>query len=340
MWPCSCCSQFSRLLHLGLLTVCFFGVLPSSQQIPHSLRYHLKDVRTAEEFRNVIRLYSFNDQQFENNKVKKEVALAESSEDNFEIDEIKLRDDKTKDGNIKYDDDDDDDDKPEITELPKCDPRATVVEVPKDDPNVFFYPPCVELEKCSGCCTSDLYECTAVKSKPVVVHVIVYGYLSNSGNLKEPYPITMQEDVSCECLCKVQKKHCNLNIHQYTQCSCQCIAGRQTCSETMYWDAQTCSCICHATPQQRICAKKRQVFDEELCRCDCKRHARERCQSPRVFNEFKCKCEDVLPSKTTSLAQVHKCLPTVCPLDVSFNLQSCQCDESETELNKYTTKSP
>ncbi|XP_033110983.1 uncharacterized protein LOC117112038 [Anneissia japonica] len=390
MWLCWNCSQ---ILRLHMLIVCLFGVISSSQQIPHSLKYHLKDVRTAEEFMKFILSYSsgqelnnVNDNMLDNEYMRRRVETGDDgmrrrveSGDDGDRGRVESGDDSmmrhvgsgddsmtrragSGDDSITRRVGSGDDEfhrnqllKPKrivhdqefmntkfehsIAELPKCIPRVKIVDVPKgDDPNVFFWPPCVTLRKCSGCCTSDLYECTAVRTQPVVINVLKYlPNFGDGGREFEEYSITMEEDDSCQCLCKVQQKHCNLNIHRYAQCSCQCIRGKQTCTDTMYWDTQTCSCVCNATPQQRVCSRKRQVFNEESCQCECKKHARERCQLPKVFNELKCKCEEVLVSKTTPTSQIRKCVPIICPVGINFDLISCQC-ELDTETAKITTK--
>ena len=47
----------------------------------------------------------------------------------------------------------------------------TVPLVSNEDPSVLFYPTCTRIERCGGCCSSELLACEPVKQETVLLQV-------------------------------------------------------------------------------------------------------------------------------------------------------------------------
>ena len=55
-----------------------------------------------------------------------------------------------------------------LAESGSCTPQPRSVTVPPDsDPNVIWWPSCVLLERCGGCCGNDLLECVPTQVETV-----------------------------------------------------------------------------------------------------------------------------------------------------------------------------
>jgi len=119
------------------------------------------------------------------------------------------------------------------SEQATCQPEMRTVELPSNEPNSVFFPNCVRLPRCGGCCgLSEMLECVPTKiSQKELTRARVRLKRSTSGkSLKEALPITIKVPVheACKCKCKVQEDDCDLYFHNYDQESCKCVCKNQS----------------------------------------------------------------------------------------------------------------
>jgi len=63
-----------------------------------------------------------------------------------------------------------------VAEADVCEPILRSVVIPPDsNPRVMFWPTCVRLEQCGGCCGHDSMECVPTQIEQVTVEVSHYG---------------------------------------------------------------------------------------------------------------------------------------------------------------------
>lgn len=99
--------------------------------------------------------------------------------------------------------------------------------VPKDerDPSVFYFPSCVLVKQCGGCCAHSGTICTPVEEveKTVVVKKTKYVNASKLLSLGD-MTMTVKEHTQCKCLCKKTQADCNSQqTFIKNQCRCECI---------------------------------------------------------------------------------------------------------------------
>lgn len=151
----------------------------------------------------------------------------------------------------------------------RCEPRFVTVMLPKDmDSNVLLWPPCTRIERCSGCCPSDVLVCEPVQTELVTFRVIknIMPYQGSPefqyGGMKE---VTVERHTKCDQRCRVKAHHCNPNIHDYLERDCRCrCKNRVTCASSKHiWRENNCKCEC---VQKRPCTGFAR-FDESTCEC-------------------------------------------------------------------------
>ncbi|XP_076319556.1 uncharacterized protein LOC143230242 isoform X3 [Tachypleus tridentatus] len=114
-----------------------------------------------------------------------------------------------------------------------CHPRPVPFQVPQpSDPASIFYPACVELHRCVGCCGHSQLTCTATSVKNVSRQ-------------------TKPEDCSTS--------------QQYKEDSCQCVCPfLQSCPEHQSWNTTLCACVCK---EVQYCSSGL-YFNTDVCRCE------------------------------------------------------------------------
>ncbi|MPC75093.1 hypothetical protein E2C01_069478 [Portunus trituberculatus] len=163
----------------------------------------------------------------------------------------------------------------EMATMATCKPEVRTVELdlPKQA-NTLFYPTCVRLEQCGGCCYGPLLTCRPKVTK-VVRYKVLKTVVNRSSNIdtarsrsdsrrqrrrrrrrrRETVPsyhvVEAIKHVQCECGCKVQEQDCNPTIHNYLQSECACVCKRRDeeakCeqqSSIKYWEKDSCACYC------------------------------------------------------------------------------------------------
>jgi hypothetical protein len=88
-----------------------------------------------------------------------------------------------------------------------CMPELTTVPLmPNTDSSVLFYPTCTRIERCGGCCSSDLLVCEPIRTEIVHFQVLKTQYAGGSRMKfagKESVPV--EKHTACKCQCKVKE---------------------------------------------------------------------------------------------------------------------------------------
>lgn len=149
----------------------------------------------------------------------------------------------------------------------------------KPEPGVAYYPFCVTLKKCGGCCPLSL-EC--VTKETVNRTVLIWEVSSTSMN---QISMTFLEDASCKCQCIIKSTDCtSKQTYNPSACQCQC-ATKATCPEdNKEWSHSKCDCICKVEEE---CTSNLRTWDKSLCRCGCINNA---CPLGQSRNTESCRC--------------------------------------------------
>jgi len=158
-----------------------------------------------------------------------------------------------------------------VTAADMCEPRPTTVAIPPhSDVGVMYWPTCVKVDRCGGCCGTDLLECAANETAPITVTVmksrvsdIDPEFVAFMGNVD----ITLIKHISCKCQCRTKPTDCNPAIQDYDEhsCSCRCRNSPEStsCPSSKRWDEKYCRCVC---PVLINCLDD-EYFDFNTCRC-------------------------------------------------------------------------
>lgn len=153
-----------------------------------------------------------------------------------------------------------------------CQPIDQVVSVvPADerDPTVFYFPSCVLIKQCGGCCAHSGTSCTAVETEDKTVTIRKTKFVGGS-KLQSMGDVTVQLKIhkKCRCQCMKTANDCNF-LQRYIpgQCRCECTnlkeAEECTNNPKKLWDSEKCRCVCRNT---RDCGSD-SIFDQEECEC-------------------------------------------------------------------------
>ncbi|KAI0218835.1 hypothetical protein LSAT2_029477 [Lamellibrachia satsuma] len=201
-----------------------------------------------------------------------------------------------------------------MAEPARCVPSVKAVPIPRDDKvDSIFFPTCVNVQRCGGCCGSEMLSCLPTQTKMVTYHVL---------NATYPYPgapqfkynglasFRLEKHTACECRCTVQSHHCHPTKHTYLadSCRCQCknTRGSTQCPLRKKWDERRCSCIC----EKQYSCYDNEYFDQHSC--SCQRRGRMRSPSTRSRNP----CAGII------------CEPTKEPI-ITGNSCACKVDPCE-----------
>lgn len=151
-----------------------------------------------------------------------------------------------------------------------CKPELRTISLMENkDPTLIYYPMCVRLEQCGGCCNHELLECQPTKTSPVNVTLMMTNYVGNK-TLKfiGKKTITLLKHEACSCDCKSKPKDCRgRQVYRKNECRCACVDEdeERECSEQpdKLWDSSTCQCTCREVQE----CSSGYVFDSSSCRC-------------------------------------------------------------------------
>ncbi|KAK7602771.1 hypothetical protein V9T40_006745 [Parthenolecanium corni] len=154
--------------------------------------------------------------------------------------------------------------------IANCKPELQTINL-KDtnDPTVIYYPMCVRLEQCAGCCNHELLMCQYTKSSPVNVTIMMTKYMGNK-TLKYigKKIVTLLRHNECQCDCKTKAKDCRGGqIYKQDECRCVCANGNeeQQCTKqhNKLWNPATCQCACRNITE----CSSGYFFDQNSCSC-------------------------------------------------------------------------
>lgn len=150
----------------------------------------------------------------------------------------------------------------------------TVPLMANTDPSVIFYPTCTRVERCGGCCSSELLVCEPTKTETILFQVLKTQYAGGTRMKfagKESVPV--EKHTACKCQCRVKESHCTANqIYIPGSCRCECsnLDDRNKCeadNQTRYWDSRNCICRCRDNGTNQQCSTGF-YFNEDICGCD------------------------------------------------------------------------
>lgn len=171
--------------------------------------------------------------------------------------------------------------------LPMANCKPELVTVPlnlTEELNTMFFPTCIRLEQCGGCCSGSLLTCRPTVTKVVKVKVLKVNTArssrrrgSSSGRRRRRestatyHIVDAVKHTACKCDCKKREEDCNSNLHTYYQGECACICKNkdektkcESQNSTKYWDNNTCSCYCR---KQSDCGSG-EYFSQTSCSCE------------------------------------------------------------------------
>lgn len=157
--------------------------------------------------------------------------------------------------------------------LATCRPEEQTVALPVTfPPDVIHHPRCVRVERCGGCCGSDIVACEPTDMIMVDVPVQKFRYLPDieKFNFTEQVHVPVPKHTKCQCRCRVKEEDCHKQVHEYVE--------------------SQCACVCKDKEAQRRCETRGplKVWDSVNCYCGC-RNVRE-CSSGYYYDLEECSC--------------------------------------------------
>ena len=155
-----------------------------------------------------------------------------------------------------------------------CEPELRTVEVGVKGGEVgeIFFPKCVRVLRCGGCCDiSDRMACTPTKISYRDVKRAKIRIKRSPAISATSQTIQVEVHEECRCMCKVKEENCNPDIHVYQPELCKCTCNNQQ-------DAIACR---NMAPVK--------IWDNDQCKCKCRdvKH----CPSGTEFSHDTCNCE-------------------------------------------------
>nr|WBW70142.1 venom protein [Lampona murina] len=172
-----------------------------------------------------------------------------------------------------------------IADSANCQLEQHVVELEKPENTASLYwPSCVHVQRCGGCCSSAMVACKPLSTSFINVRVLQLYYNAQNPNALESPEIrtlsVLQHD-RCACLCKETAEDCDPNIHDYKPGECRC--------------------VCKSPDEAASCTGPEKVWDFRQCACKCM-HI-QLCSTGNYFNELSCRCEIFTQPLAESLNQ-------------------------------------
>nr|XP_061806581.1 vascular endothelial growth factor A-A-like [Nerophis lumbriciformis] len=162
-----------------------------------------------------------------------------------------------------------------------CKPREIVVEILQEYPEEvehIFFPSCVVLTRCAGCCTDERLQCTPTSSHNVTLEIKRIATLRQQNDIY----MSFTEHSACECRLKKEVKELQEKQSRRGPSNGQKRKRKKNpditigdvickpCSERrkhlFLQDPQTCRCSCKHTDE--FCKDRQLELNERTCRCD------------------------------------------------------------------------
>lgn len=159
-----------------------------------------------------------------------------------------------------------------VGEASPCEPQMTPIPIEDaTDPSILFWPSCVKVRRCGGCCGHDMLTCKPIREtvQEIQLMKVQYPYAGAPDfeflGLEQYY---IAEHLECECGCRTELSHCDLQIHSYNSesCSCECLNAQEglQCPSHKVWNREICQCLC---PKLTWCAMD-SYYSNDTCRCE------------------------------------------------------------------------
>ncbi|KAK8389540.1 hypothetical protein O3P69_008921 [Scylla paramamosain] len=126
-------------------------------------------------------------------------------------------------------------------EMAHCQPEKKTVKLDlPQEAGTMFFPTCVRVEQCGGCCGHSMLTC-----RPIRTETVTYEVTKMIGeNISSPYYVNVTKHVECEEQCSVTEKEC---------------------TASQIYDKKNCECICENEEQKRACHKSQdKLWDKRL----------------------------------------------------------------------------
>lgn len=100
---------------------------------------------------------------------------------------------------------------------------SLIDDLPNDEGLFQYYPTCTRVERCSGCCSTPLFECQPTSVEDVLVNVRRLSYNRDTEKFGQNgvVPVIVKVHRSCKCGCRVRAEHCN-HLQEYDKAECKC----------------------------------------------------------------------------------------------------------------------
>ncbi|XP_075680126.1 PDGF- and VEGF-related factor 1 [Dermatophagoides pteronyssinus] len=163
----------------------------------------------------------------------------------------------------------------------------------------LYYPHCIRLPRCSGCCPSQRLIC---RPKSIINRNISIIHIKYS-NEQRKYRFNSIKNISIE-------------YHQ--KCGCECIQKSNDCQYGQIYLPNECRCVCSLNDRLK-CLRKNQSNNNSNKKILPTFHQ---------WNEINCQCQCRLPLSTltnqTNTISIHQ---KNCPFGLHFNYVSCRCEQ-------------
>ncbi|KAL7629995.1 UNVERIFIED_CONTAM: hypothetical protein RMT77_019885 [Armadillidium vulgare] len=159
-----------------------------------------------------------------------------------------------------------------------CTPEEHTVplNLPQEE-GVSYFPTCVRVKRCGGCCLLSHHSCQPSTARTIKAKVLKAGGTVTRSRRRvsrqaepEYISVDVEEHLSCDCKCKLKESECNPAIQTYSEHQCECLCKdkdkEQAClgSRDHFWSYDQCECLCRKT----ISCSSGQEFDHKTCSCD------------------------------------------------------------------------
>ncbi|XP_076303138.1 uncharacterized protein LOC143221630 [Lasioglossum baleicum] len=152
-----------------------------------------------------------------------------------------------------------------------CKPELQTVQLHLDtDTTSIYFPTCIRINRCGGCCYNSLLSCQPTASETRNFEIYVMTTDHHKGLVyRSKRIVPVEEHTKCECNCKLKEEHCNKKqtyIPESCECQCNNVNEKKKCNETnkKVWNSDLCSCSCR---EVRHCSTGL-YFDQNTCRCE------------------------------------------------------------------------
>ncbi|XP_045102944.1 vascular endothelial growth factor C-like [Portunus trituberculatus] len=157
-------------------------------------------------------------------------------------------------------------------EMAHCVPENQAVDLGlRREAGIKYFPTCVRVEQCGGCCSNPLFTCKPISTEMVTYEVTKFTHVEKDVWTPSPFYV---------------------NVTKHVECQCQCSVTEQNCTEGQTYDRDNCTCICDNKEQKQACDENdKKLWDSTSCTCYCRKD--KECPSEHVFSPDTCECEKV-----------------------------------------------